>query len=48
VIAVVVVVFDEPAGAGFEIARQVVVFQQDAILERGLDSQLGRKDKMRQ
>jgi hypothetical protein len=28
VIAVVVVVFDEPADAGFEIARQVIVFEQ--------------------
>ncbi len=29
-----VVVIDELADAGFKIARQVVVFQQDAVLER--------------
>jgi hypothetical protein len=29
----VVVVIDEPADAGFEIARQVIVFQQDAVLQ---------------
>src|SRR6476661_1590666 len=33
VIALVVVVIDEPADAGFEIARQVIVFQQDAVLQ---------------
>jgi hypothetical protein len=32
VIALVVVVFDELADAGFKIARQVIVFQQDAVL----------------
>src|ERR1039458_5786034 len=34
VIALVIIVFDEPADAGFEIARQVVVLQQDAVLQR--------------
>src|SRR5271169_6506318 len=33
-IASVVVMFDEPADAGFKIARQVVVLEQDAVLER--------------
>jgi hypothetical protein len=28
-----IVVIDEPADAGFKIARQVVVLQQDAVLE---------------
>ena len=44
VIALVVVVIDEPADAGFEIARQVIVFQQDAVLQRlmpALDLALG-------
>ena len=34
VIAPMVVVIDEPVDAGFKIARQVVVFQQDSVLER--------------
>jgi len=34
VIAVVVVVIDEPINVGLKIARQVVVFQEDAVLER--------------
>jgi hypothetical protein len=34
VIALVVIVFDEPTDAGLEIARKVVVFQQDVVLER--------------
>ena len=34
VIALVIVVFDEPADASFKIARQVIVFQQDAVLQR--------------
>ena len=29
-----IVVIDEPADAGLKIARQVVVFQQDAVLQR--------------
>ena len=33
-IAPVVVVIDEPADAAFKIARQVVVLQKDAVLER--------------
>ena len=44
VIALVVVVFDELADAGFKIARQVIVFQQDAVLQRlmpALDLALG-------
>jgi hypothetical protein len=32
-IAVVVIVIDEPVDAGFKIARQIVVLQQDAVLE---------------
>ena len=34
VIALVIVVFDEPADAGVEITRQIVVLQQDAVLQR--------------
>src|SRR4029453_1141600 len=33
VVAAVVVAFDEGANAGFEIARQVVVLEQDAVLQ---------------
>jgi hypothetical protein len=33
-IALVIVVIDEPADASLKIARQVVVFQKDAVLER--------------
>jgi len=33
-IAPMVVVIDEPADAGLKITRQVVVFQEDAVLER--------------
>ncbi len=33
-IASMVVVIDEPANAGLKITRQVVVFQEDAVLER--------------
>jgi hypothetical protein len=33
-IAPMVVVIDEPANAGLKITRQVVVFQEDAVLER--------------
>jgi len=32
-IASMVVVIDKPANAGLEITRQVVVFQEDAVLE---------------
>jgi hypothetical protein len=44
VIALVIVVFDEPADAGFKVAGQVIVFQQDAVLQRlmpALDLALG-------
>ena len=34
VVAPVIVVIDEPIDAGFKITGQVVVFQQDAVLER--------------
>src|SRR5665647_604734 len=33
-IASMVVVIDEPVDAGFKIARQVIIFQQDAVFER--------------
>ena len=34
VVAAVIVVIDEPIDAGFKITGQVVVFQEDAVLER--------------
>ena len=34
VVATVIVVLDEAADMGFEIAGQIVVFEQDAVLER--------------
>jgi hypothetical protein len=34
VIALVVVVLDEAIDVGFEVARQIIVLQQDAVLER--------------
>jgi len=33
-IAPMVVVIDKPANAGLKITRQIVVFQEDAVLER--------------
>ena len=33
-IALVVVVLDEAIDVGFEVARQIIVLQQDAVLER--------------
>jgi hypothetical protein len=33
-ISLMIVVIDEPADAGFEVTRQVVVFQQDSVLQR--------------
>ena len=33
-IAPVDVVIDEPVDAGFEISWQIIIFQQDAVLER--------------
>ena len=33
-IALMIVVIDEAANAGFEVSWQVVVFQEDAVLER--------------
>jgi hypothetical protein len=34
VVALVVIVIDEPGDAGFKIARQVIVLEQDAVFER--------------
>lgn len=34
VVALVVIAIDEPPNAGFEISGQVLVFRQDAVLER--------------
>ena len=38
VVAPMIVVIDEPIDAGFKITGQVVVFQQDAVLERLMPS----------
>src|ERR1700731_2159060 len=49
VIAQVIVVNDEGLDLGFEIARQVIVFEQDTVLERlmpALDLALGRVAKL--
>jgi len=46
VISQVIVVGDEGRDLGFEIARQVIVFEQDAVLERlmpALDLALGHR-----
>ena len=46
VISQVIVVGDEGRDLGFEIARQVIVFEQDAVLERlmpALDLSLGHR-----
>src|SRR3984893_10193586 len=46
VIAQVIVVKDEGLDVGFEIARQVIVFEQDTVLERlmpALDLALGHR-----
>ena len=45
-ISQVIVVGDEGRDLGFEIARQVIVFEQDAVLERlmsALDLSLGHR-----
>jgi hypothetical protein len=34
VVAAMIVVIDEPVDFGFEIAGQIIVFEQDAVLER--------------